>query len=94
MTPQSTMKSAESVERNQIPLFFPTLKLPAQARYRLPPDSRYAPLTCVWEYRLCEIGTVDLQRFVLQKMEGHEDVVCGGRRRSVQVQMTAQGVKR
>ena len=35
----------------------------------LSPNTKIAPLTCLWNYRLCDLGTVDLQRFVLQKME-------------------------
>jgi len=67
VTPQSTMKFADFVERHLVPLFFPTLKPSTRARYRQTLNTHLLP--AFGDYRLCEIGTVDLQRFVLQKME-------------------------
>ena len=67
LTPQSTMKFADFVERHLVPLFFPTLKPSTRARYRQTLDTQLLP--AFGNYRLCEIGTIDLQRFVLQKME-------------------------
>jgi len=67
VTPQSTMKFADFVERHLIPLFFPTLKPSTRARYRQTLNTHLLPAFA--DSRLCDIGTVDLQRFVLQKME-------------------------
>ena len=67
VTPQSTMKFADFVERHLVPLLFPTLKPSTRARYRQTLDTHLLP--AFGSYRLCEIGTVDLQRFVLQKLE-------------------------
>ena len=65
--PQSTMKFSDFVERHLMPLFFPTLKASTQKRYRQTLKSHLLP--AFGNYRLCDLGTVDLQRFVLQKME-------------------------
>jgi integrase len=67
LTPQSTMKFTDFVERYLVPLFFPTLKPSTRARYRQTLNTHLLP--AFGNYRLCEIGTIDLQRFVLQKME-------------------------
>jgi integrase len=67
VTPQSTMKFSDFVDRHLIPLFFPTLKPSTRARYRQTLNTHLLP--AFGHSRLCEIGTVDLQRFVLQKME-------------------------
>ncbi len=66
LVPQSTMKFRDFVERYFVPLFFPTLKPSTQKRYRQTLDTHLLP--AFGKYRLCDIGTVDLQRFVLQKM--------------------------
>jgi Phage integrase, N-terminal SAM-like domain len=71
LLPQSTMKFADFVERYFAPLFFPTLKPSTQKRYRQTLDTHLLP--AFGNHRLCEIGTVDLQRFVLQKMESGWD---------------------
>ena len=67
LVPQSTMKFRDFVERYFVPLFFPTLRRSTQKRYRQTLDTHLLP--AFGKYRLCDIGTVDLQRFVLQKME-------------------------
>jgi integrase len=67
VTPQSTMRFSDFVERHLIPLFFPTLKPSTRARYRQTLNTHLLP--AFGDCRLCEIGTIDLQRFVLQKME-------------------------
>src|SRR3989454_7353831 len=61
------MKFRDFVERYFVPLFFPTLRRSTQKRYRQTLDTHLLP--AFGKYRLCDIGTVDLQRFVLQKME-------------------------
>ena len=66
LVPQSTMKFRDFVERYFVPLFFPTLKPSTRKRYRQTLDNHLLP--AFGKHRLCDIGTVDLQRFVLQKM--------------------------
>jgi integrase len=68
LLPQSTIKYKDFVERYLVPLFFPTLKPSTQKRYRQTLNTHLLP--AFGNIRLCDIGTVDLQRFVLQKMEG------------------------
>jgi len=65
--PQSTMKFQDFVDRYLNPLFFPTLKASTQKRYRQTLNTHLLP--AFGKFRLCDIGTIDLQRFVLQKME-------------------------
>jgi integrase len=67
LLPQSTMKLQDFVERYLVPLFFPTLKPSTRKRYRQTLNTHLFP--AFGNHRLCDIGTVDLQRFVLQKME-------------------------
>jgi integrase len=54
------------VERYFDPLFFPTLKRSTQKRYRQTLNTHLLP--AFGKFRLCDIGTVDLQQFVLQKL--------------------------
>ena len=68
LPPQSALSFADFVERCFIPLFFPTLKLSTQNRYRQTLTLHLLP--ALGECRLRDIETVDLQRFVLQKMQG------------------------
>jgi integrase len=67
LVPQSTMRFRDFVERYLDSLFFPTLKASTQKRYRQTLNTHLLP--AFGKSRLCDIGTVDLQRFVLQKME-------------------------
>ncbi len=67
LVPQSTMKFLDFVERYFEPLFFPTLKVSTRNRYRQTLKTHLLP--AFGKYRLCDLRTVDLQRFVLQKME-------------------------
>src|SRR5260221_14487780 len=50
-----------------MPNAFPTLKLPTQTRYRRTLKNHLLP--AFGECRLCEIGTLDIQSFVLKKIE-------------------------
>jgi integrase len=68
LLPQSTLGLGDFVERYFVPLFFPTLKPSTQKRYRQTLTTHLLP--AFGSYRLRDIGTVDLQRFVLQKMQG------------------------
>jgi integrase len=68
VTPYSAITIREFVEKYFVPNFFPTLKLSTRQRYRCTLDKHLLP--AFGETRLCNIGTIDLQQFVLQKMEG------------------------
>jgi len=65
--PSSTITLGTFVERYLVPSFFPTLKLSTQERYRRTLNVHLLP--AFGKSRLCDIGTLDVQRFVLQKME-------------------------
>lgn len=67
LVPQATMKFCDFVERYFDPLFFPTLKLSTRKRYRQTLNTHLLP--AFGNFRLCDIGTIELQRFVLQKIE-------------------------
>src|SRR5438132_6921148 len=66
ITPYSSISVREFVERYFIPNFFPTLKLSTQQRYRRTLNNHLLPAFA--DSRLCEIGTLQLQQFVLHKM--------------------------
>jgi integrase len=51
-----------------VPNFFPTLKLSTQQRYRRTLEKHLLP--AFGDSRLCDIGTLELQQFVLHKMAG------------------------
>jgi integrase len=67
LQPQHAITLRRFVETLFIPNAFPSLKLSTQKRYRRTFNNHLLP--AFGERRLCEIGTLDLQRFVLQKME-------------------------
>jgi hypothetical protein len=67
LLPQSTMDLRAFVDRYFEPLFFPTLKRSTQKRYRQTLNTHLLP--AFGKSRLCDIGTLTLQSFVLQKME-------------------------
>jgi integrase len=66
VTPFSAISFREFVDKYFAPNFFPTLKLSTQQRYRRTLDKNLLP--AFGASRLCDIGTLDLQQFVLQKM--------------------------
>jgi integrase len=68
VTPLSNLKFGEFVERHFLPNVLPTLKFSTQQRYRSTLNVHLLP--AFGDTRLCDIGTFDLQRFILQKMEG------------------------
>jgi integrase len=72
--PLSTILFREFVERYFIPNAFPTLKLSTQTRYRRTLKNHLLP--AFGEYRLCEIGTLDIQSFALRKIEGGLSWAC------------------
>lgn len=66
VTPVSRLTLHQFVELYFIPNAFPTLKPSTRERYRRTFNVHLFP--ALGESRLCEISTLDLQRFVLQKM--------------------------
>jgi integrase len=64
--PTSTISLQDFVDGYFIPNFFPTLKLSTQKRYRRTLNTHLLP--AFGKCRLCDLGTLDVQRFVLQKM--------------------------
>jgi integrase len=67
VTPLSNLRFGEFVEWHFLRNFLPTLKLSSQLRYRGTLNVHLLP--AFGNTRLCDIGTLDLQRFILQKME-------------------------
>ncbi len=67
VTPLSSLTFGQFVEVHFVPNFLPTLKPSTQERYRRTLDTHLLP--AFRDARLSEIGTLDVQRFVLQKME-------------------------
>jgi len=65
--PKSTISLEDFVERLLIPNFFPTIKLSTQKRYRRTLTNHLIP--AFGKTRLSDIGTLEIQRFVLAKME-------------------------
>src|SRR5712692_9277500 len=65
--PKSTISLADFVEWYFIPNFFPTIKFSTQKRYRLTLTKHLLP--AFGKARLCDIGTLEIQRFVLVKMQ-------------------------
>lgn len=63
--PYSTLSLREFVEQFFIPLAFPILKLSTRKRYRSTLDLHLLP--AFGGNRLCDIRTVEVQRFILQK---------------------------
>jgi integrase len=65
--PQSTMTFREFVENYFVPQIFPTLKISTQKFYRQTINVHLLP--AFGRMGLCDIRTLDLQRFVLQKQQ-------------------------
>jgi integrase len=74
ITPHSTILFSEFVERYFIPNAFPTLKLSTQIRYRRTLKNHLLP--AFGEYRLCEIGTLEIQSVALKKIEAGLGWAC------------------
>lgn len=74
VTPLSTMTLSEFVERYFVPNALPTLKASTQKRYRLTLNKHLLP--AFGNSRLCDINTLQLQRFVLGKMEAGLGWAC------------------
>lgn len=67
LTLLSDVTFGEFIERHFVPTFLPTLKLSTQKKYLSTIKTHLFP--AFGSIRLCEIGTFDLQRFVLAKMQ-------------------------
>jgi integrase len=67
VTPSSSLTFRQFVEAHFVTNFLPTLKGSTQARYRVTLNNHLLP--AFGDARLCEIGNLDVQRFVLQKMQ-------------------------
>jgi len=67
IAPQSDVTFREFVERHFVPTFLPTVKPATQRKYLSTLTIHLLP--AFGAIRLCEIGTLDLQRFVLAKMQ-------------------------
>jgi integrase len=67
VVPYSTLTLQEFVDQFFVPLAFPILKLSTRKRYRSTLDLHLLP--ALGKYRLCDVRTVEVQRFVLQKFD-------------------------
>src|SRR5689334_12967925 len=67
ITPYATVIFREFTENHFVPNVFPTLKLSTRKHYRITLNKHLLP--AFGEQRLCDIRTIDIQRFVLQKMD-------------------------
>jgi integrase len=67
LTPVSTILFREFIENYFVPNVFPTLKLSTQKRYQITLNKHLLP--AFGHRRLCDIGTLEIQQFVLKKME-------------------------
>lgn len=67
VTPYATVIFREFTENHFVPNVFPTLKLSTRKHYRITLNKHLLP--AFGEQRLCDIRTIDIQRFVLQKMD-------------------------
>jgi integrase len=65
--PKSTITLEEFVERYFVPNFFPTIKFSTQKRYRSTLTNHLIP--AFGKARLADIGTLEIQRFVLAKLQ-------------------------
>jgi integrase len=79
--PTSTILLQDFVDGYLIPNFFPTLKLSTQGRYRRTLNTHLLP--AFGKCRLCDLGTLDVQRFVLQKMEAGLGWECANHYRNL-----------
>ena len=67
VVPLSTITLGDFVQQQFVPNAFPVLKPSTQDRYRRTLDNHILP--ALGARRLCDIGTLDLQRFILQKAD-------------------------
>jgi integrase len=67
LVPQSTVTLQQFVETHFVPNVFPVLKPSSRERYRRTLDNHILP--ALGSRRLSDIGTLELQRFILQKSQ-------------------------
>lgn len=79
--PQSTIPINDFVEGFFIPNFFPTLKVSTQERYHRTLENHLIP--AFGKARLCDLGTLDIQRFVLAKMQSGLSWECANHFRNL-----------
>jgi integrase len=91
VTPYSAITIREFVEKYFVPNFFPTLKPSTRQRYRCTLDKHLLP--AFGDSRLCDIGTLDLQQFVLQKMAGGLGWECADHYRNLMSKIFATAKK-
>src|SRR5690348_5835515 len=80
-TPVSTISIKEFAERYFIPHFFPTLKISTQKRYHRTLTTHILP--AFGKLRLCDLGTLDIQQFVLAKMKSGLSWECADHYRNL-----------
>jgi len=66
--PYSTLTLGEFIDQFYVPLGFPLLKSSTRKRYRSTLDLHLIP--GLGKCRLCDVRTVEVQRFILQKFDG------------------------
>jgi integrase len=74
ITPYATITFVEYVERYFIPNALPTLKASTQSRYRRTFKTHLLP--AFGKYRLCDITNLEIQQFVLAKMDSGLGWAC------------------
>jgi integrase len=79
------------VEKYFVPNLFPTLKPSTRQRYRCTLDKHLLP--AFGDSRLCDIGMLDLQQFVLQKMAGGLGWECADHYRNLMSKIFATAKK-
>ena len=67
VTPFATVIFREFIEKHFVPNIFPTLKTSTRKRYQITLNKHLLP--AFGEQRLCDIRTIEIQRFVIQKMD-------------------------
>jgi len=74
VVPQSIVTLGQFVETHFVPNVFPVLKPSSRERYRRTLDNHILP--ALGSRRLSDIGTLDLQRFILQKSQAGLSWAC------------------
>lgn len=67
VAPFATVIFREFIEKHFVPNIFPTLKTSTRKRYQITLTKHLLP--AFGEQRLCDIRTIEIQRFVIQKMD-------------------------
>jgi integrase len=91
VTPYSAISIRDFVDKYFVPNFFPTLKPSTRQRYRCTLDKHLLP--AFGDSRFCDIGTLDLQQFVLQKMASGSGWECADHYRNLMSKIFATAKK-